>query len=243
MREREPYHKIYSDLSHCSGSQAIRCQQFYCSVVVRNAAGIETSCGNQDVDFRPMRLQRTRLDAVNLDPALKLSQFIAQRDGLAITQAQTLGIFTGHEYVITPCASDGINFRIDDAVELLAATRGQKKPSSGNPLFRQINTGEMRFAIGCETTVHQQSRPAILEVVAFLRQTADSLIGWAYAVNLIADVLCVLPGEKVLSTLRFELVRHQHRNLPFVPGFRNIWPAGNLRTINDPALGAGFRAV
>src|SRR5205823_13234493 len=136
-------------------------------VVLRNTAGIETSCGNQDVDFRPVRLQRAGLDAVNLDSALKLSQFIAQRDGLAITQAQTLGIFAGHEYVITPCASDGINFRINDAVELLATTRGQKKPSSGNPLLRQINNREMRLAIGRETTVHQQARPAILEAIAF----------------------------------------------------------------------------
>src|SRR6185437_13232478 len=90
---------------------------------------------------------------------------------------------------------------------------------------------------------HQQSWTAILKVIAFLFQGFYSFIGRTDAIYLIADVLCVFPGEGSLGPSWIQLLRPHHRDLPCVHGFRNIRSSGNLRTENDAAFCAGLRAA
>ena len=59
----------------------------------------------------------------------------------------------------------------------------------------QRHHAEMAQPVGGQAAVHQQARPAVLELIALLPQVGDSLVGGADAVDFIADVLGVAPGE------------------------------------------------
>src|ERR1700690_2413202 len=80
---------------------------------------------------------------------------------------------------------------------------------------------------------------AILNAIAFLAKPGDSLVGRANALDFVADVLSVFPGEQFRRPLRIHGVSHLDWNLPFVPRFGDSW-ARNLRTVDDAPLRAGL---
>src|SRR5215510_8497850 len=101
----------------------------------------------------------------------------------------------------------------------------------------------MALTVWSQAAVHQKPRATILKVVTLLFEGGNSFICRTNAVNFMADVLRVLPGEKFCAALRIEFARHENRNFPFVFGFRQVWAAGNLRAEDDAALGAGLSAA
>src|SRR6185437_11213667 len=123
------------------------------------------------------------------------AQLIAQSDRISVFQPQPFYIFARHQHIIAPRSGNGIHFRIDNAVELLPSARGQQEASGRHLLLGQLDGAEMSLSIRCQTTVHQQSWAAVLEVVALLFQGSYSFISRTDAIYLIADVLRVFPGE------------------------------------------------
>src|SRR6185312_12641310 len=96
-----------------------------------------------------------------------------------------------------------------------------------NSLLRQFDRAEVSFAVRRETTIYQQPRSAVLEVITFILQVGDAFVGRAHVLDLIADVLGIGPGEDSASPFRIQLARDQNGNLPFIFRFRNAG-AGNL---------------
>ena len=62
-------------------------------------------------------------------------------------------------------------------------------------LFRKRNRAEMTQAVGCQAAVDQQARTAVLELIALLAQICDALVGRADAVDFVANILRIAPGE------------------------------------------------
>src|SRR5579872_872033 len=93
--------------------------QFHGGVVIRYPAGVQTPSGNQYVGLRPVCLQATGLDAIDPYPAVQFAQLVAQRDGIAVMQAQTARILGGYENGIAGSASERVLVRQQHAVELL----------------------------------------------------------------------------------------------------------------------------
>jgi len=100
----------------------------------------------------------------------------------------------------------------------------------------------MAHAVRRETSINQQTRAAVLEIVALLPHPRDSLVSRAEALDLIANILRVAPREDRLGTLRIELARQHYRNLPLVASIARA-RSGDLRAIDNAPLGAGFRAA
>src|SRR5215470_9236131 len=100
----------------------------------------------------------------------------------------------------------------------------------------------MTPAIRRKELLCEQVPPAVLEVIALFAQFADATIRRANAINLIANVLRILPGEDFLSALRVEFPGDKYGDLPFIASFKRTWPR-DFGTIYDPAFGTRFRAA
>src|SRR5690348_4313465 len=94
---------------------------------------------------------------------------------------------------------------MDDAVELLAATRRKQELSCRHVLIRKFDGGEMPFAVRRQAPVDQQAAAAILEVIALVLEIGDAFISWADVLDLIANVLRISPTERLFGAYRVEL--------------------------------------
>src|SRR5581483_2372402 len=109
-------------------------------------------------------------------------------------------------------------------------------------LFRQIDCAEVAFAIRRQTAIDEQVATAILNAVALLAQLGNSFIGGANAIDFIANVLRVCPGEQFISETWIDGTGDQHGDFPLVFSFGDSWPR-NFRAVDDASLSAGFSAA
>src|SRR5271166_5620046 len=100
---------------------------FHGRVVIRHAAGVETSGWNQHVDLRPMRLQAAWPDAIDLHSPAEFASRIAQDNCVAIPKSQPRRILSSHHHLVAPGSGDGVHHRMDHAVKLLAPARCEKE--------------------------------------------------------------------------------------------------------------------
>src|SRR5262249_23002767 len=142
-------------------------------------------------------------------------------------QSEFLRVLPRHKHIIAPGAGKRINFGMNDAVELLSAAGGQQEPARRDPLLRGVGCWKVAPTVWSQAAIHQKPRATVLKVVTLLFEGSNSFICRTNAVNLTADVLRVLPGEKFCAALRIEFARYENRNFPFVFGFRQVWAAGN----------------
>src|SRR5581483_3669893 len=173
-------------------------------VVIGHSAGVEAACGYEYVDFWPMGGENSRTNTIYTHTSLELAQLISQRDWIAVLQAQALGISGRDDHVIATRSRQWIDFVMNDAVELLAATRGEQELSGGHVLIWKLDRGEVSFAVGREAFIDQQAAAAVLEVVAFVLEIGDTFVRWADVLDFVANVLCVGPGERVLRSCRIK---------------------------------------
>src|SRR5713101_4736270 len=160
----------------CSGCscQNARLDDLDDGVVIRNAARIQPSRRDDYVDLGPVGLQTTRLDAIDLQSAVELSELVAQGEGVTIAQRKPLRVFFRHNNVIASRPGYGIVLVHHHAVELFPAPCRQMEKSLWNALFGKCDGGEVTFAVRGEEFFRQQAAPAVLEIVALLSHLADA---------------------------------------------------------------------
>src|SRR5215469_12291668 len=170
---------------------------------------------------------------------MEFAAIVAEMDGVTLTQPQIRGDYLRHQDGVARGAGEGVGVAVNHAVKLFAATRGEEELALRNFSFGKADGGEMALAIGSEEFFLQEPRPAVLKLVAFLAEAGNAFVGRAYALDLVADVLRVVPGEDANGAGGIRFAGDRHRNLPLVARLSGT-RARNLRTVDDAALAAGF---
>src|SRR5579884_3426794 len=211
-------------------------------VVVRHAAFVEPPRGYQHVAFGPIDLKASRLDAVNSHAPTERSVLVLQHDRITPTQSHPRGVLSRHENIMATGPRQRVGTLFHNAVELVPSPRAYQEFPFGDVLLRQFNRRKMTLAVRSIEAVGQQPRAAVLEVVALPAEMCNATIGWAHPIDLRADIRRILPGEGLGRAFWIEMPGKHHGNFPLVAGFAGS-RAGNFRTVDHSALGAGFGAA
>src|SRR6185437_9353080 len=206
-------------------------------VVIRDAAGIETTGWINVVGFRPVDLHRSRLDAFKDDAPAIFAEFVAQDDRIPCTEFQAGCIFRRHEHAVASGSDERVYLGSNHAIELLSASGGEKESPFGNRLLRQINRCEPAFAVRGFEPIRHEIEASVLDLISLFVEHCDPSVRRADSFDLVSDVMGVSPGEDLGGLLRIEPPSDHDRNFPFVPGLAGT-RSRYLGTVDNPPLRA-----